>query len=159
MRDIRRDLQDRAQLLEEEITAAQTQFEQKVEQLKTERDNRIHEIKDELNALGRLIEAEKRRMEGGSAAQHSAEVATLPPNQQALIDFVLRKLGENGPMNLDQLRNLSIQEGFFTDPDSAQRGMQTILMAVARGGRIRQLPNGTFAPALLMDTLRQRQAV
>ncbi|ODA67871.1 hypothetical protein A7A08_01038 [Methyloligella halotolerans] len=158
MRDIRRDLQDRAQLLEEEITAAQTQFEQKVEQLKTERDARIHEIKDELSALGRLIDAEKRRMEGGSV-QHTAEVATLPPNQQALIDFVLRKLGENGPMTLDQLRNLSIQEGFFSDPDAAGRGMQTILMAVARGGRIRQLPNGTFAPALLMDTLRQRQAV
>lgn len=158
MRDIRRDLQDRAQLLEEEISAAQTQFEQKVEQLKNERDTRIHEIKDELSALGRLIESEKRRVEGDGASA-SAEITSLPPNQQALIDFVLRKLGENGPMNLEQLRNLSIQEGFFSDPDSAGRGMQTILMAVARGGRIRQLPNGSFAPALLMDTLRQRQAV
>lgn len=157
MRDIRRDLQDRAQLLEEEIATAQARFEQKVEQLKTERDARIQDIKEELSALGRLIEGETRRME--ASGQPSAEVATFPPNQQALVDFVLRKLGENGPLTLDQLRNLAIREGFFSDPESAQRGVQTILMAVARGGRIRQLPNGTFAPALLTETLRQRQAV
>ena len=43
MRDIRNDLQDRASLLEEQINAAEAQFEKLVEQLSTSmrRDSRI----------------------------------------------------------------------------------------------------------------------
>ncbi len=158
MRDIRRDLQDRTQLLEEEITQAHVQFDKKVEQLKVERDTRIQEIKDEMAALNRLIEAEERRIESFSTPA-TPTAAPVPSGQQALIEFVLRKLTDNGPMSMEDLRRWAMQEGFFTDPDAAARGIHTILMAVAKGGRIRQLPNGTFAPALLMDQIRQRQAI
>lgn len=156
MRDIRRDLQDRAHLLEEEMNAANVQFEKKVEQLKAERDARIQELKDEFNAVSRLIEAEQRRMDGNSG---QVPAAPVPQNQQALIEFVLRKLGENGPMGLEDLRRWAMQEGYFTDPEAALRGMQNVLMLIAKSGRVRQLPNGTFAPALLMDQIRQRQAI
>jgi hypothetical protein len=155
MRDIRRDLQDRAHLLEEEINAAHVQFDKQVEQLKAERDAQVQLLKDELAALGRLMEAEERRMDGGM----QPAPAPVPSGQQALVEFVLRKLTESGPMTMEDLRRWSLQEGFFTDPEAAARGMHTILMAVAKGGRIRQLPNGTFAPALLMDQIRQRQAI
>jgi hypothetical protein len=158
MRDIRRDLQDRAHLLEEEINAAHMQFEQQVEQLKVERDARIQDLKDELGAVGRLIEAEQRRMDQSVATPAQPAAAAMTPNQQVLADSVLRKLTESGPMSIDELRRWSLQEGFFGDPDSAARGMQATLMTVAKNGRIRQLPNGTLAPALLMDTIRARQA-
>lgn len=168
MRDIRRDLQDRAHLLEEEMTAAQVQFEKKIEQLKAERDVRIQELKDELNAIGRLIEAEQRRMDGNGAAQPAQNGAAngmaagqnISSGQQAMGDFLMRVLTENGPMSFEDLRRWSMQEGFFNDPEQAGRGIQSVLMAIVKSGRVRQLPNGTFAPALLMDTIRQqRQAI
>ncbi|MEG6508230.1 hypothetical protein V6C03_04530 [Methyloligella sp. 2.7D] len=157
MRDIRKDLQDRAQILEDEINAAQVQFDKKVEQLKVERDTRIEEIRDEIAALNRLIEAEKRRID--QATPQAPAAVALSPGQQALVDFVLRTLSEHGPMSVETLRDWSMREGFFTEPDSATRGMQAVLMATVKSGRIRQLPNGTFASALLMDQLRQRQAI
>ena len=40
MRDIRKDLQDRARLLEEQISGAYAQFDKMIEQLQTERDGR-----------------------------------------------------------------------------------------------------------------------
>ena len=158
MRDIRRDLQDRAQLLEEEITQAHVQCDKKIEQVKLERDQRVQEIKEELGALSRLIEAEERRIESFTQPQ-GANATPVPSGQQALIEFVLRKLTDSGPMSMEDLRRWAMQEGFFTDPDAAARGIHTILMAVAKGGRIRQLPNGTFAPSSLMDQIRQRQAI
>jgi hypothetical protein len=151
MRDIHGDLQDRANLIEEQMNAAHAQFEQRLAQLKSERDARVEELKGELGAVGKLMDAEQRRFASPS------RVPTLP---EPLGDFLIRKLSENGPMSGDDLRLWTPQEGYFADPESAARAVQVTLVNGIRAGRIRQLPDGTFAPAtLLTDAIRLRRVV
>jgi predicted phage gp36 major capsid-like protein len=156
MRDIRNDLKDRANHIEEQINAAQADFERRLEQqlerLKSERDAKIAELKDELSAVVTLIDCEQRRLSGGMPAQ-PAEVQPLP-----LADFFLRRLSESGPLSNEDLRALAVKEGYFADSEIAARGVQAILLNIVKGGRIRQLPDGTFAPPSVMETLRLRRA-
>ena len=62
-------------------------------------------------------------------------------------------------MSRDDLRRLSLQEGYFADVESANQGVQVTLFDVIEAGFIRQLPNGNFAPATVVDTSRLRRAV
>ena len=71
----------------------------------------------------------------------------------------MRKLNEAGAMSRDDLRRLSLQEGYFVDADTADRGVHTTLLSVVKAGLIRQLPNGNFAPATVLDTIRLRRAM
>lgn len=62
-------------------------------------------------------------------------------------------------MSRDDLRRLSMQEGYFADAESAERGVTTTILNVVKAGLIRQLPNGNFAPATVLDTIRLRRAM
>jgi hypothetical protein len=62
MRDIRSDLKDRAALIENEINAAQADFDHQLQQLKGEREARIEGLRMELAAINKLMEAEYRRI-------------------------------------------------------------------------------------------------
>ena len=62
-------------------------------------------------------------------------------------------------MSRDDLRRLALQEGYFADADAADRGMHNTLLNVVKAGLIRQLPNGNFAPATVLDTIRLRRAM
>ena len=62
-------------------------------------------------------------------------------------------------MSRDDLRRLALQEGYFADADSGDRGVHTMLINVVKAGLIRQLPNGNFAPATMLDTIRLRRAM
>jgi hypothetical protein len=186
MRDIRGDLQDRANLLREQINSQQGQFDKLIEQIKREHESRLEDLQTELEAVNTLMEVENRRI--GSAAsmpqgqpqphsQHHAQPQhpTQPqpqvhlqaqPHQaepqqphQPLADFLIRKLGEVGAMSRDDLRRLAVQEGYFADGDSAERGVHATLINVVKAGFIRQLPNGNFAPATVLDTIRMRRAI
>jgi hypothetical protein len=207
MRDIRGDLQDRAALLEEEINAQEAQFDQLIEQLKNEHDARLEDFRAELEAVNRLMELERRRIETTAAGQRApaheplvqpihqphqhvqpqpqlqaqpqpALQAQLQPQaphqhvqppqpqaqpqrqpQQALADFLIRKLNEAGAMPRDDLRRFALQEGYFIDAETADRGVHTTLINVVKAGLIRQLPNGNFAPATVLDTIRLRRAM
>ena len=194
MRDIRGDLQDRAALLEEQLNAHEAQFEKLIEQIKREHDQRLEDLKTELEAVNRLLDLELRRIETAPATQsapprepvhrepvhHVARHAPqhTPPHQAAvhaphqppahtqaaqpqvpLADFLVRKLNEAGAMSRDDLRRFSLQEGYFVDAESADRGVHTTLLSVVKAGLIRQLPNGNFAPASVLDTIRLRRAM
>lgn len=233
MRDIRGDLQDRAALLEEQISAQETQFEQLVEQLKREHDTRLEDFRAELDAVNRLMELELRRIETAPSShrpqaqepvgqtvaqpfqhlqaqaqpqpqgpQHlqaqaqvqpqpqvpqvphhlQAQVAQMQPQPQVphhhqaqaqmqpqaqaqrqpqlpLADFLIRKLNEAGAMPRDDLRRFALQEGYFIDVETADRGVHATLINVVKAGLIRQLPNGNFAPASVLDTIRLRRAM
>lgn len=91
--------------------------------------------------------------------QPSHQQAPQPSPQQPLADFLVRKLSEVGAMSRDDLRRLSMQEGYFADAESAERGVTTTLLNVVKAGLIRQLPNGNFAPATVLDTIRLRRAM
>ena len=183
MRDIRGDLQDRAALLEEQINAHEAQFEKLTAQLKREHDSRVEDLKAELEAVNRLMEVELRRLETMPSAPRAQGRETAPqavhqpqpyPSHQAepqrqtqgqhqpqppLADFLVRRLNEAGAMSRDDLRRLSLQEGYFADADTADRGVHTTLINVVKAGLIRQLPNGNFAPATVLDTIRLRRAM
>lgn len=66
---------------------------------------------------------------------------------------------EFGAMSRDDLRWLALQKGYFGDSDTADRAMHNTLLNVVKAGLIRQLPNGSFAPATVLDTIRLRRAM
>jgi hypothetical protein len=90
---------------------------------------------------------------------HQPAPQPAPQPQQPLSDFLVRKLNEVGAMSRDDLRRLSLQEGYFADAESADRGVHATLLNVVKAGLIRQLPNGNFAPATVLDTIRLRRAI
>ena len=95
-------------------------------------------------------------------AQHVSHRPQAPAPAQPelpLADFLVRKLNEVGAMSRDDLRRLGLQEGYFADVDTADRGVHTTLLNVVKAGLIRQLPNGNFAPATVLDTIRLRRAM
>ena len=79
--------------------------------------------------------------------------------QQPLADFLIRCLAEAGAMPRDDLRRLALQEGYFIDAETADRGVHATLINVVKAGLIRQLPNGNFALATVLDTIRLRRAM
>jgi hypothetical protein len=90
---------------------------------------------------------------------HQSAHQPSPQPQQPLADFLVRKLNEVGAMSRDDLRRLAMQEGYFADADTAERGVHATLLNVVKAGLIRQLPNGNFAPATVLDTIRLRRAM
>ena len=154
MRDIRNDLAERARLIEDQISTAYAQFEKMLEQLQNERDGKVSELKSEFAALGKLMEIENRRM---------ANVLPLavqgPAPQMSLADFIMHKLNEIGPMSKNDIVDLASKEGYFSDAENADRGVHAGLVSLHRDEHIRQLQDGTFAPATLAQTVRLRRTM
>jgi len=158
MRDIRDDLRERANLLEEQFKAAQGQFEKYVEQLKDEHDSRLKDLKSELEAVNALLGIEHRRHGGTPSAPKAHPQPQRPKPQQPLADFLIRKLSEVGPLSKDDIQLLTVQEGYSADGD-AERGVQAVLMHVVKAGHLRQLANGAFALPTVTETIRLRRAI
>ncbi len=74
MRDIRSDLEERAKLLQEDITRTVAQCEKAVRRLQSECDGRVETLKAELAALGVLIAAERQRMTNTRPMQRGSPV-------------------------------------------------------------------------------------
>ena len=62
MRDIREDLQERVELVKQQINAEQNQFEKLLKQLSSEQDSKVRYVKAELETVKRVIEIEHRRL-------------------------------------------------------------------------------------------------
>jgi hypothetical protein len=156
MRDIRDDLRERATMLDEQIKSAQAQFEQYLEQLKRDHDNRVKDLRTELEAVNALLAIEQRRHGGAPAPVPQAQAQAQPQRpkpQQPLADFLIRKLRELRPMSQEDLQRLVVQEGYLLDTE-AERGVQAVLAHVMKSGHVRQLPNGDFA-----EVIRLRRAM
>ena len=161
MRDIRGDLQERANLLGQQINAAQSQFEQAIEQLKREQDSRRGDLRSELETVNRVMEIEHRRLRSATSAPKLQPQSQQPqPHQpqQPLVNFLARKLTETGPMSSENLCRLALQEGYFAEGDSIEQAVQATLMQAVKAGQIRQLPNASFAPTVVTDTTRLQRA-
>ncbi|HEU4475357.1 MAG TPA: hypothetical protein VFR71_01505 [Methyloceanibacter sp.] len=159
MRDIRDDLRERANMLEEQLKSADAHFQKFVEQLKDEHDAKVQDLRSELEAVKVLLGIEQRRHGGAPAAPAAQPAQAQPqaqrpkPPQQPLADFLIRVLGEHGPISKEEIQHLSLQEGYFADGD-AERGIHAVLMHVVKTGHVRQLPNGDFA-----EVIRLRRAM
>jgi len=159
MRDIRIDLQERARLIEDQISASYAQFEKMIEQLQSERESRVSELKSELAALSKLMDVEHRRMANVLPLATQAPAPQSPGPQLSLSDFIMRSLNEAGAMSKDDILSLALNDGYFADAESADRSVQASLIILHRNEHIRQLQDGSFAPATLSQTIKFRRAM
>jgi hypothetical protein len=118
------------------------------------------------------MEAEHRRMANVLPLAPQAPAPQLSPGPQlpqgpqtpqgsqlSLSDFIMHSLNEAGAMSKDEILNLALKDGYFADGESADRGVQAALVILHRNEHIRQLPDGSFAPATLSQTIRFRRAM
>jgi hypothetical protein len=82
MRDIREDLKERAQVIEEQMRAAQGHFEKAVQRLQTERDAKISDLKTTLAMIEKITQFENAYMENVVPLENSA------PPPTSLIDRI-----------------------------------------------------------------------
>ena len=152
MRDIRSDLQERATLIDEQIRAAYAQFEKALERLQNERDARIADLKSALAMIAKFMEFEQRFLGNAPPPIPSSPLV-------ALADLFMHKLNEVGPMSREELVNLAVKEGFFPDAENAVQSVHPMLVNLLRSELIRELPNGTFAPPTVSQTIKLRRVV
>ena len=103
MRDIRDDLQDRANLTVEQISAAQGQFDEHIEQLRHEHETMLEGLKSTLHNVNMVIGLEGRLGSSLSGTQAECQVTSpsqhLPQQaqpQQPLSDALIRKVASVG---------------------------------------------------------------
>ena len=87
MRDIRNDLQERADLVQDKIKAAAVHFERMVEQLRNEHDARVADSKACLAMIAKLMEFEERHV-----ANTSQDSTPLPSSQHENFTQKLRRV-------------------------------------------------------------------
>jgi len=71
MRDIRNDLQERADVAQDALKAADVQFQRMVEQLRHEHDAKVADLKGALAMIAKLMELEN-RLSGNVVTMESA---------------------------------------------------------------------------------------
>ena len=152
MRDIRSDLQERATLIDQQIKGAYDHFERSIRQLQNERDARIGELQSALAMIAEFIEFEDRHMPNVTQA--------VPPSPLvAFADRVMQTLNDAGRMTRQELIDLAVKEGFFSDADSATQGIHPMLTSLVRSELIRELPDGAFAPPTMSQAIKLRRVV
>ena len=149
MRDIRSDLQERATLIEEQIRAADNQFQKVLQQLQNERDARIADLKSGLAMIAKFMEFEQRSWGNVSPPVPSSPLV-------ALADLFMHKLVETGSMSREELVDLAVKEGFYPDAENAAQGIHSMLVNLVRSELIRELPDGTFAPPTMSQAIKLR---
>ncbi len=80
MRDIRGDLQDRANLVAEQIKSVQRQFEDHIEKIKVEHETKLEDLRSALRNVHMVIGIEKRRF--GSVAMVELQSANQVANPE-----------------------------------------------------------------------------
>jgi hypothetical protein len=103
MRDISGDLQDRANLIAEQISAVQGKFDKHIEQLKREHEAGLEDLKSALDTVHMVIGIEGQRLGSSPSvtkAQYSPSAQSHPraqaQPQQPLSDSLLRKVSSVG---------------------------------------------------------------
>ena len=147
MRDIRRDLEERATLIGEQVKATYANFERTVEQLKHECDARTADLKSNLAMISKFMEFEQRYFGHVSPPVQSSPLV-------ALADLFMHRLNEVGPMSREELSDLAVKEGFFPDTETAVQGFHPMLVSLVRSELVRELPNGTFAAPTMSQTIK-----
>ena len=104
MRDIRGDLQDRANLIAEQVSTTQGQFDKHIEQLKSEHQTILDDLKSALHDVRMVVGIEDRRLGSSPPAaevqsqasprSHCRAQQTQP--QQPPSDSLIRKVASVG---------------------------------------------------------------
>ena len=80
MRDIRSDLEERAHIIQEQMRAAYSHFERMAQQLQSERDARIADLKGSLAMIEKLIQFET------GIVSNVVKLENAPASQPSLAD-------------------------------------------------------------------------
>ena len=80
MRDIRSDLEERAHIVQEQVKAAYAHFERMAQQLQSERDARVADLKGTLAMIDKLMQFETSAMDKVVTLEHP------PASQPSLAD-------------------------------------------------------------------------
>ena len=150
MRDIRSDLQERATLIDDQIKDAYDHFERSIRQLQNERDSRLGELQSALSMIARFIEFEDRNIPKMTQAVPSSPLV-------ALADCFMEALNDAGQMTRQELIDMAVKAGFFSDAKSATQGIHPMLTSLVRSELIRELPNGAFAPPTMSQAIKLRR--
>ena len=150
MRDIRSDLQERATLIDDQIKDAYDHFERSIRQLQNERDSRLGELQSALSMIAKFIEFEDRNIPKMTQAVPSSPLV-------ALADCFMEALNDAGQMTRQELIDMAVKAGFFSDAESATQGIHPMLTSLVRSELIRELPNGAFAPPTMSQAIKLRR--
>jgi hypothetical protein len=150
MRDIRGDLQERAILVDEQIRAAVAHFDKAIQQLQTERDARIADLKAGVAMIAKFMEFEERFL-------HTTPPAPPASPLVALAELFLKKLNNAGQMSKQELIDMAVTEGFFPDPDTAAQGVHPMLVSMLRSELIRETSDGIYMPPTFSQTIKLRR--
>ena len=74
----------------------------------------------------------------------------------AFADRVMEALNDAGQLTRQELIDIAVKEGFFSDAESATQGMHPMLTNLVRRKLIRELPNGAFAPPAMSQAIKLR---
>ena len=152
MRDIRGDLQERAILVDEQIRASVAHFDKAIQQLQTERDARIAELKAGLAMIAKFMEFEERFL-------HTTPPVTPASPLIALAELFLKKLNNAGQMSKQELIDMAVTEGFFPDADTAGQGVHPMLVSMLRSELICETSDGIYMPPTFSQTIKLRRMV
>ena len=86
MRDIRSDLEERANIVQGQINAAYAHFDKVMQQMQTERDVRIAELTETLGMINKLMQFEFGMGDKIVTLQHSSGSANPPATNPSLVD-------------------------------------------------------------------------
>ena len=150
MRDIRSDLQERATLIDDQIKDAYDHFERSIRQLQNERDSRLGELQSALSMIAKFIEFEDRNIPKVTQAVPSSPLV-------ALADCFMEALNDAGQMTRQELIDMAVKAGFFSEAESATQGIHPMLTSLVRSELIRELPNGAFAPPTMSQAIKLRR--
>ena len=89
MRDIRGDLQDRAKLLEEQISSTQSQFDKFIEKVKLEHQDKLEGLKSDLDNITVVIKTEDKLQSEATPPQQLRQQAQC---QQQTSHVLQRKM-------------------------------------------------------------------
>jgi hypothetical protein len=163
MRDIRRDLEERMDLIREQVNAEETALERQIHQLRQAYEKKVKALTADLHAVSIVLQAEQRRFPASPPAAPREVPPTRPEESNrarhrvSLLDMLIRKLSSGGPASCEELRQWAIQQGHLGDNDTARVALQEALTESAKLGIIQQLPDGTFAASSITDLIRLRR--
>jgi hypothetical protein len=152
MRDIRSDLQERATLIDAQIRAAVAHFDKTIQQLQSERDARVADLKSGLAMIAKFMEFEEQFL-------HNMPPVVPAPPLVALADLFMRKLSDAGRMSKQELIDMAVKEGFFPDAETAAKGVHPMLVTMLKSELIREVSDETYMPPALSQVINLRRVV
>jgi hypothetical protein len=151
VRDIRGDLQERANLVEEQIRVAAAHFDKAIQKLQSERDARIADLNGGLAMIAKFMEFEERFL-------HTTPPAPPASPLVALAELFLKKLNSAGQMSKQELIDMAVTDGFFPDADTAVQGVNPMLVSMLRSELIRETSDGIYMPPTFSQTIKLRRS-